>query len=288
MLNTTTVKTKPTHKNLGRNAASAIISGCLALSLCPAIAFAAPGGEPPAMMQDSGYQDGSFNQGMPPAQSQNGGPSQSIGSPSDQNGGGQPTGQGNGAPQGQAPDMQQPANGTPDGQQPAQQPDSVGAPAGQPGGNGMQGGRNDQVSDQVRSTLSESYGVSTAQPAQDQAPNGSKPSEEPPTLLDGEINVQQIIDSVRDMMRHYGLDALQSADFSDSQFNADATEYVTQANATRFTQDQNQQAPADLQDDTTPIEKPDEGDAAPTDTAADKSLIDKLVAFVMGIFGQQA
>ena len=125
MLNTTTVKTKPTHKNLGRNAASAIISGCLALSLCPAIAFAAPGGEPPAMMQDSGYQDGSFNQGMPPAQSQNGGPSQSIGSPSDQNGGGQPTGQGNGAPQGQAPDMQQPANGTPDGQQPAQQPDSA-------------------------------------------------------------------------------------------------------------------------------------------------------------------
>ena len=109
-------------------------------------------------------------------------------------------------------------------------------------------------------------------------------------------NIQQVIDSTRDTIRQYGASALESADFSDAAFSAEAGEYVTKANDDRLASFASDELPAQAAPSSDAQKAPDNtaGDTAPANdknTGNDKvsdSTIDKIVQFIMGVFNMKA
>ena len=351
----------PLHKTLRGRATAALAAGCLALSLFPGIALAAPaddqasqqGGNPPAMQQGPGsmaFSDASFGDmaggGMMPGGQMPDGQMPDGQAPDGQAPEGQaPTGQ---APEGQAPDGQAPEGQAPDGQAPTgqapegqapsgqaptgQAPEGQ-APAGAPNGNGP---RSDALDDAVRTTLTKDYGVEASTPADaaagqqqgapgeapegtptgqapegtsEGAPTGQAPEGAPgaaPELPEGAVNVQQIIDSVRDIFRSYSVSDLESADLTDESFAANLADYVLKAAEERLQMFASGEKPSDMQPPAgeAPTGQASEGQAptgeAPTGEAptgqspaalgkdASEALIANLTAFVMGVFGYTA
>ena len=298
------------HNNLRMRAGAALAAGCLALSLCPALAFAAPTGQqdaaqgnPPAMQQDGGKDmqapDGfdfgdktSTDQQAPDGQA----PSQGQ-APDGQAPDGQAPSQGQAPdgqtpPQGQAPDGQAPDGQAPDGQQlpQGQAPDgqrpSVNAP-----------GNDDALGNQVRQSLADEYGIETALPNADAgnqagqgAPQG-KPSEAP-ELPEGAVNVQQIIDSLRDVISKFGSSVL-SEKLSDDSFATEVKDYAVSANDQRLADfaKQTAQPGADAQGEgQAPAgEQPSSGEQPPAldeqNTTVDSTVMNQIIAWLMEAFG---
>ena len=298
------------HRSFRSRALAAATSGCLALSMCPALAMAAQPeqggpqqGEPPAAMQQApeGWQAGE---------------AASFGEAPD----GQP-GQGQ-APQGQAPDGQAPQGQMPQGQ-PASEQDPQGqmsdgqAPLGdmqkpaadsQMPENGMPGNRNDAVDQKVQQILSEQFGVKLsldkiAKDGNDKPIDADKAAIE---LPEGEINVQQVIDSIRDLLRTYTVDELESADFTDASFTEKLTESVSKSNEERLARFASETKPDQANgkqaktgeaksasdeppaDETFVREVAQIEDEAPSTQQASESTLSKLICFIVGLFGQQA
>lgn len=269
----------PFHKTLRARATAALATGCLALSLSPAVALAAPG--------DQAGQDGPQQGGNPPAAQQ-----QAL--------------QGDWQPQGDQVNQgasQQPPS---DGQQPAagQQPaDGAQAEGGPQGGSA--------VDDQVRQILSGQYGINATLPEGMAAGGpGAQPASGQqtasaigvPEIPEGEVNVQAVIDTVRDVLRQHGEATFEAADYSDESFLATLAEYVQAAVGQRETLFASGAFPADApaQQGAAPGESgvaADDGAAgdvavadgdaagdASDDAASSATWLDKLVGFIVGLF----
>ena len=256
---TATVEEQPLHLRLRSRAAATIVAGCLAVSMCPAAAFALPsdtgmqGGGTPAMEQP--YQGGSqqdFNQqggmsqdapGMPSQFNQQG--DQGQAGPQGQMEGSAPEG----APDGQAPDGQMPNGQAPDGQLPSGQPGGAGENAAMPDGAQVPGApADDAAASQVRDYLMEKFGIAASADmgAEGALPGGQQMGQpgEAPEIPEGEVNVQAIIDTVRDVMRQYGADALQSADFTDETWKTELASFIQKATVERLEMFQRGLAPS--------------------------------------------
>ena len=267
---------QPLHRTLKARAAAALTAGCLAVSLCPAAAAfatpgnsadAAPGGNPPAMQQtfDNNQQAPS---GQPGA-------------------GNQMPGGDEQAPGGQAPSGNQQAPGGQGGQ---------GGPGGQPA--------NDGVDDQVRTILSEDYDVNAQLPDQSGQPgqpgdnagqppagNAGAPTEAP-ELPEGAVNVQAVIDSVRDVVGHYGSDALEAADFSNEDFAAEMKAFVKSSFGQRMEMFANgKPGDAASQPSTGDSAQPADGQtppAAPSGNQMSSSIVSSIISLVYSALGYSA
>ena len=118
----------PLHLTLKSRATAAVTAGCLALSLCPALAFAAPGamespqqsfGVPHEQQRSQGWQASDDGQATERNRGFNPGPAPDGGSPNDTPSGWRPEGEGDPAERqpGDAPGERQPEN-APGGWQP--------------------------------------------------------------------------------------------------------------------------------------------------------------------------
>lgn len=255
------------HLNLRRRFGSAFVAGCLALTVCPALAFAAPAGQ-----GDQANMPGDLN-GNPPAamQVEQGG----QGAAPDNASGNAPFGMqfgdgGMNAPQqGEAPanefQQDQAFGGAP---QQGQAPDGAEMP--QQGWETGTAPRTDEVDDQIRSILGDQYGVDAAGPMGElpngQLPNGIMPEGqspddanmsgmtgmpgEAPELPDGAVNVQQVIDTARDILREYSATDL-NAKIADADFVAALQQFAKSATEQRVAmfagnERPNMEAPSDL------------------------------------------
>ena len=312
----------PSHLNPRRRAAAAFAAGCLALTLCPAAAFAAPsgpggapqGGMPPAMQQDAAMPSGQAPDGQAPDGQAPAGQAPDGQAPDGQAPEGQPMEQApdGQAPMGQAPDGQADGQAS-DGQPSGQAPDDLNGdwqsiPGDQP--------RSDALDDQIRQELTDSYGIQTERPAavaKATGQNGQPGSpEDAPEIPEGETNVQQVIDAIRDVLRQYSSEDLASK-LSDADFVAEVQAYAKSATASRLAAfasgqkpasaseaagqapesqgDANAQAPSgrdgDPADGTAPANAPDTDgfDAAQAIQNVDSSLIGQIASLVMAAFG---
>ena len=295
----------PRHMTLRSRATAAIASGCLALAIFPGVAMAAPAdgqgpqqnGNPPAMQ--TGFSDESFGMMAGGGQMLDG----------QMPGGEAPDGQmpGGQAPDGQAPSGQMPSGGAPSGQMPGDQAPEAQAPEGQmPDGQAPEGQssngqplagsqRDDPMDDQVRQALSDGYGIETNAPFGGQSGQPGDPADAP-EIPEGQANVQQIIDSMRDVFRAFGVDKLESADLTDEEFANQLASFVTKSNEERMQMFASGQRPSDMPQEieapdgaTQPEQTADGHSAAPASgQAASDELIQNLVSFVMGVFGYTA
>ena len=346
------------HLDLKPRFGAALVAGCLALSLAPCAAFAAPmedggfqQGGAPAAMQEGSQSGGEMPGGAPMGQTQGGAMGQEPGgqqAPSDDfgpqtpsepiasNGFGeqQPSGD---APAGQAPDGQM----TPGQQAPSDELPSGQAPNGQTAPNGQaplaqmpdqQNGetswqqvpgnptgdqpRTDATDDQVRQALADSYGIETSMPngqAGDAAATPGAPGEAP-DLPEGAVNVQQIIDAMRDVLRFFSGDDLASR-IGDADFAAELQAYAKSATEQRLAAFASgdapamQNAPANTPADNAAVSAndsalptgmpatpaaPANGEAAPANAPAapaeaaqsvSASVFDQILSIIMGAFG---
>lgn len=285
------------HHNLRSRVGTAFVASCLALSVCPAIAFAAPGtqgapqdgamnGNPPAAMQFDGENGGMPLQGESP-DGQPGHDSEMPGAPS-----------GN-MQQGQMPDMPDNQGQAPDNQAetPSNMPQNQLSPNGQPdqrpSGNQPQPDGFDQ---QVRQILSETFGV-----ALPDFGNGSEPSFKPgdpadaPELPEGAVNVQQVIDTMRDVLHEYNGEDL-AAKIGDEDFTAALKAFAISATEQRLAmfannERPNMENPSDLPspEAAAPADFDAVGSnasaAAAPDTAIDNSLMSTIIGLIMDAFG---
>lgn len=314
------------HKNLRRRMGVAFVSGCLALSMCPALAMAQPGGadgafnpsdqpmeqteqmgQPPAapegdVQMPQGDFDGSSAQ-QPPAmdgsQSANQAP-QAPGQTSTDNANGMPQQPGQ-APEGDGNQGQQPNEAPADnGGQPNQQPGQDNqAPQGQPGDQAPQGQpgqpRTDELDAKVLGIL-ESYGIELpSAPNADQQANGDQAPGNPgeaPELPEGAVNVQQVIDTMRDILHEYSVNDLET-NMSDETFVTTLKAYAQTATAQRLAMFASQERP----NMETPSDLPAEGDQAPEGApegtpeasapgeGASDALLSQICSLIMDVFG---
>ena len=215
------------HLNLRSRFTSALVAGTLALTLCPAAAFAA---QPGQGAPDQGSSAPAMQQQL----------SNDFGAPQQGGSDGSMFQQGNADfgsfEQGSAPDMQQGGSNMPDAQQ-----NNGGMPGMQQGGDQRQP-MSDALSDQIRQILADAYGIALPDFLQ-AGENGQAPSEgagmpgnpgEAPELPEGSVNVQAVIDSVRDVFREYSVADLEAADFTNDEFKAELEEYVKAATQERL------------------------------------------------------
>ena len=306
----------PPRSSLKSRTTAAITAGCLAFALCPGIALAAPGdtqdmqgsANMPAMQQ--AFDRGAGLPGAPDGQAPSGqapsGQAQDGQAPSGQAPDSAPDGQ---APSGQAPDGQAPvgpaSEGAPSGDSDSRAPEGQ-APDGNRGGIDRAGNalRTDAVDNQVRQVLSDSYGVEMPANGPDGAAFESGKPSEAPELPEGAINVQKVIDSVRDLLRGFGVDVLEKADLTDEEYAAQLKTNVENATEERMQMFANGEKPSALPEAPQQGEAPDgnapakgeapDGNAPgqPSKAAqmqqASETLLNNLVSFVMGVFGYTA
>ena len=319
----------PNHKNLRSRAAAGIVAGCLALSVCPAIALAAPPeqdapqGVEVTMQQPMDGQVEDFGNGRPsdegfsnqgdsfwgegPAQ---GGPSgdftndqgfngempdeqpsfeqdEAFGMPPENNSG-EPAGNQPGEQWGETAFSHDQQAGAPQNGQPMQNQQPGGPMGGQPGtmmaptsGNmPMDNPMDLQISQFIKEKfgidLEDGMGNATSDNAQkpgEQSTNGQVPE-----LPEGSVNVQQIIDSVHDLMLKYDIQMLEDADLDDSEFMNELSEYITKANEERLQQfasgeKPGQNGPTDQTSESKQENAPGKADRS-TDLAASKGQPD--------------
>ena len=256
-----------------------LAAGCLTLSLCPVVALAAPpdqngapqGGNPPAMQQ--GAPEGQAPEGQAP-----GGEAPEGQAPDGQQ---PPAGE---MPDGQAPEGQAPDGQTPDGQAPdGQVPDGQQPPMGQP--------KDDALGDQVRQALTNDYGIEISLPDDAQKPGEDgedsqqgKP-EAAPELPEGAVNIQQVIDSVRDIFLKYGSAAL-SSQISDSDFASEVKDYAVSANEKRLADFASNAAASEGAAPSGSQPSNGQPSALPEDlSSVDSTLMKQAIALVMDAFG---
>ena len=331
------------HLNLRSRLGSAFVAGCLALSVCPTLAFAATNtngsaqdaGNPPAAMQfdannangpqqgmQQGPQFGQFNQ-APSDFTQNQAPEmQDWETPNGEAMGDQAPEAGQ-MPNGEAPDMSQAPNmdqasgmnGAPDmnqtpDMQNGQAPNGMAFDGQAPNGNQP---RTDAMSEQVRQILSETYGITlptigeNGQPDGANQPNGDfQPGNmgnpgEAPELPEGATNVQQVIDTARDILREYSATDLQDK-IGDADFVAALQAYALSATEQRLAmfasnERPTMENPSDLpSDQAAPAtegapsgEAPSAGAFNPNDAesgdAIDGVLMSQIISLIMDVFG---
>lgn len=287
---------KVSHRNLRARFGTAFVSGCLALSLCPAAALAmqpgqdAPQGDtganPPAMQQfeadgfdGNGFGNGFGGNGFGGLQAPEGPQGEAPAN------GEQPPALPNGeAQQGEAPDGQAPEG--PQGQEPdGHAPDMQQGPFGDMP-------RIDPVGDQVKQILVDQFGITL--PAMGEGVDGFQPGapSDAPEIPEGEVNVQQVIDSTRDILREYGTEDL-STKLADPEFAATLQEYakaMTEQRLAMFASNDRPSFdnPSDLPanpEDATPEGAPAE---APVDANADAGILSQIVDLLMDAFGYLA
>lgn len=297
----------PDHRSLRSRAGSAVVAGCLALSMCPAIALAAQ----PA--QDAFQQSGqpAMAQQGPEMQQQGGTPDQQMGIPMEMN-----------QDQATAGDAVEPAGVEQGGTfQPADMEQGSAPQFADMEQGGMSGQfpgmqQSSEMDNQIRQLIMEEYGFGgQADAPQDGTAQGEgfgqMPEmafgnpEEAPEIPDGEPNIQAIIDSTRDIMLKYKDADLDSLDFSDEAFRAELESFVKESTAQRlemFAADERPsaavssdaatrqgstfEAPSDLP-------APEEGEGAPEAPANPGSSIENagstfassVVDFLMSMFG---
>ena len=319
-----TAPSQPLHLSLGSRAMAALTAGCLALSLCPALAFAAPsgeeagqqGGNAPIEQQGPSGKQGPSNQMPNDNGSPNGGslpagnrPHFEEGQSESSNPPGQPA-EGQWADAGsQAPaDNAQPPrddasqNGepqAPEGENEGQ-PDYRDRPMERPEGSS-------DMDDQVREILAENYGMTANPPAPEgmadpvgagdnanaegdagaAAGNRRQPPElsgNAPEIPEGEPNVQEIIDTTRDIVREYGADALAEADFDDQAFLTKLAEYANSAIEQRMEMFKKGIAPHSNAE-SAPAEDAQPISGAPSNETASATVLEKVVSFLASLFG---
>ena len=95
---------------------------------------------------------------------------------------------------------------------------------------------------QISQFIKEKFGIDLEDGMRNEASdNAQKPGEQStdgqvPELPEGSVNVQQIIDSVHDLMLKYDIQTLEDADLDDSEFMNELSEYITKANEERLQQ----------------------------------------------------
>lgn len=313
------------HRSLPSRFGSAFVAGCLALSVCPAIAFAAPGGQDamidngmngnaPAAMQVEGEfpsapQPGQLPEGMtgqtPGMQNAQdfafqGMPDQA---PAMQGDGNRPQGASDQSPVTQAEmpesmhqDQARNAQDS-DAQLPNNPPDSNSdlpqgqMPNGQPGqapeNNQL---RNDDFDKQVRDILSDKYGIGLPSPEGQEGNGAASQIGDPanaPELPEGAVNVQQVIDTSRDVLDKYRGEDL-SAKLNDAEFAAALKAFALSSNEQRLamfasSERPNMENPSDLP-------SPDAQDQAGNTGEAPAKLVDgtilqSVMNLVMETFG---
>ena len=276
------------HRTMRSRFGTAFVAGCLALSMCPAIALAAPGeaggmqdgqsqmGNPPSAMQfdnQDGQQAPAFD-GMPfDGQAPSGqAPSDMGQAPSDQ--------------QGNAPNMgQAPNNGQ---QQPGQVPSSEAMSGQNPFG--MQspsdmGPRADATDNQVRQILAEKYGITMPAFGENGTFQPGDPADAP-ELPEGAINVQAVIDTARDILREYQGEDL-SAKIDDADFVAALKAFALSSTAQRMEMFANNERPtmenpSDLPSDEAPAS--DKVGTTPN-KAVSNDLMSSIIDLITDVFG---
>lgn len=301
------------HKNLRKRVGTAFVSGCLALSLFPALALAQPGdsddsfnvgdqpmgqmeqaGQPSAMPEgdmqmpqgDFGsFGDlGGFDMQQPPTAPEDQTPGQG------QDGNANSMSQQPGREGSQSQQAQPPADGNDwqSDQQPSQD-GQMGQRTNQPGQPGQ--ARTDALDAKVKSIL-ESHGVTLpATPGDAQQPGDQKAfaaTGEAPELPEGEVNVQQVIDTMRDILREYSISDLE-ANISDENFVSTLKAYAQTATAQRLAMFESSMRPSMEE----PCDLPSEGERpsetapandAPGENAGD-SLLSQICEIIMDVFG---
>lgn len=328
----------PPHKNLRKRFGAAFVSGCLALTMCPALALAQPGdafdqnGAPDQAMQAQGQQfgfggdqqfgdPGAFQQAGMPFDGQE--PGQGGQEPG-QDGMAQPPAQDNGD-QGQRAEAPSNGNGqAPDANGEGQQPDA-GLPESAPSGEFGQmsdapfdlGGfqmRSDAIDGQIRQLLADAFGISAFM--QDQAPEdvgmqGQAPEgvnsdefggsgdmrmpgnkEEAPEIPEGEVNVQQVIDAARDILREYGSEDLE-ARLADPEFASTLQSYAKVTTEQRLADFANNvrptmENPADLPAPEGDGDEPSLPLEEEAEAQAGDSVLSQIVKLVLDVFGYAA
>lgn len=285
------------HRSLRSRFGTAFVAGCLALSVCPAVALAAPGdangmqngpdqmGNPPAAMQFDGQnaQQGPAFGGMQlDGQAPNGQAPADMGQiPDGQQGQAPDMGQAPDGQQGQAPDMGQMPGG--DQQQTGQMPSGQ-APFDMQGPSGMEP-RTDAMDNQVRQILADKYGIATNAFGGNGAFQPGDPTDAP-ELPDGAANVQAVIDTARDILREYRDEDLASK-IGDADFVAALKAYALSSTAQRMEMFANQarptmENPADLPSDEAAA--PGQDGTAPGATVSD-DLMSAIIDLITDVFG---
>ncbi len=318
------------HLNLRSRFGAAFLAGCLALSVCPTLAFAATSangaeqgnvnGNPPAAMQFDAGTVNDLQQGPQQGQAPSGftqGEAPEMGQAPE----GMPGGEApdfsqapEGAPEGEAPDFQM-QNGQAPNMQAGELPSGE-LPSGQapdmqaPNGNEP---RTDAMSEQVKQILAETYGITLpafgeSEPTGDFQPGNMGAPDEAPELPDGIVNVQQVIDTARDILREYSATDLQDK-IGDADFVAALKAYALSATEQRLAmfasnERPTMEAPSDLPSDqaAAPTDAPDGAapgeavDGAPEGTpngtapgdAVDGTLMSQIISLIMDVFGYVA
>jgi len=274
-----------------------------------------PGGDQAPMGQPEGGDDG-FASGQVPADDQQFSDGE--------------FGSGENAPSG-IPGNQQPSDGVApeggqvpsDGQQPAdgqQQPgdwqmparDDQNQPAGAQGPREGQPAGDSAADAQVRDILADKYGVSTQMPEKGDAVEGADGTDggmqrgkdqflrvdDIPAVPEGEANVQQVIDTTRDIVREYGADALGKADFSDESFTTELADFANKSVDQRSEMFSSDAKPSDMTspaDEAKPGATTDANGAAnesgqsasakPSSENVSSSILDQIIEFLAGLFG---
>ena len=122
-----------------------------------------------------------------------------------------------------------------------------------------------------------------------------------PAVPEGEANVQEVIDTTRDIVRGYGADALEKADFSDKGFLAGLTKFTNDVVAQRAEMFENNAKPENAEQPGAPNGNGKEAGAkASSDDAAQSSaskpanenvsasVLDQIIEFLAGLFGFSA
>lgn len=291
------------HRTMRSRFGTAFVAGCLALSMCPAIALAAPNeaggmqdgqgqmGNPPSAMQfdnQDGQQTPAFG-GMPfDGQAPSGqAPSDMGQAPSGQQGNAPDMGQApNNGQQGNAPDMGQTPN---DGQQQPGQASSDEAMSGQ-NPFGMQGPsdmgpRADATDNQVRQILAEKYGITMPAFGENGAFQPNDPADAP-ELPEGAINVQAVIDTARDILREYQGEDL-SAKIGNADFVAALKAFALSSTAQRMemfasNERPTMENPSDLPSDEAP--NSDKVGTMPS-KAVSNDLMSSIIDLITEVFG---
>ena len=271
------------HRTMRSRFGTAFVAGCLALSMCPAIALAAPGeaggmqdgqsqmGNPPSAMQfdnQDGQQAPAFGGMQLDEQAPNGQAPADMGQiPDDQ--------------QGQAPDMGQMPGG--DQQQTGQMPSGQ-APFDMQGPSGMEP-RTDAMDNQVRQILADKYGIATNAFGGNGAFQPGDPADAP-ELPEGAVNVQAVIDTARDILREYRDEDLASK-IGDADFVAALKAYALSSTAQRMEMFANQarptmENPSDLPSDEAPAS--DKVGTTPN-KAVSNDLMSSIIDLITDVFG---
>ena len=283
------------HRTMRSRFGAAFVAGCLALSMCPAIALAAPG-------EAGGMQDGQGQIGNPPSamqfDNQDGQQGSAFGSMpfGDQAPSGQALfdmgqapsdmGQAPSDQQGNTPDMgQAPNNGQ---QQPGQAPSDEAMsgqdPFGMQGPSDM-GPRADATDNQVRQILTEKYGITMPAFGENGTFQPGDPADAP-ELPEGAINVQAVIDTARDILREYQEEDL-SAKIGDADFVAALKAFALSSTAQRMEMFANNERPTMENPSDLPNDEAPASDKAGTmhGKAVSDDLMSSIIDLIAEVFG---